>query len=126
LPSEWSLLADTVEGLAEGISGQPKFADDTVYNTKVLYNPNTGLETSTLHYYWVSSKTVLPANNPNRRISAATIEGFINNPIGSGIPFVGILGADKFLAYNLTAAIGTDTALINVEYAKIKYTRIII
>ena len=24
LPSEWSLLADTVEGLAQGISGQPK------------------------------------------------------------------------------------------------------
>ena len=120
LPSEWSLLADTVEGLAEGISGQPKFADNTVYNTKILYNPNTGLETGTLYYYWVSSKTILPTNNSIRRISAAAIEGFIDNPIGSGIPFVGILGPDKFLAYNLTAIIGTDTALVNVEYTKNK------
>jgi len=120
LPSEWSLLADTVEGLVEGISGQPKFADDTVYNTKILYNPNTGLTTGTLYYYWVSSKTLLPANNPNRRISASAIEDFINNPIGSGIPFVGILGTDKFLAYNFPAVIGTDTALINVEYTKNK------
>jgi hypothetical protein len=120
LPSEWSLLADTVDGLAEGISGQPKFADDTVYNTKVLYNPNTGLATGTLYYYWVASKTILPSNNPNRRIAAASIRDFIDNPIGSGTPFIGILGSDKFLAYNLTSVVNTDTALINFEYTKTK------
>ena len=117
LPSEWSILADTVEGLVEGISGQPKFIDDTVFNTKVFYNPNTGLETSTMYYYWVKSKTTIPST-PGRKISAASIKAAIDNPIGTGTPFVAIIGVDKFLAYNLPSVISTDTALINFEYVK--------
>jgi Fe-S cluster assembly iron-binding protein IscA len=117
LPSEWSILADTVEGLVEGISGQPKFADDTVFNTKVFYNPNTGLETGTIYYYWVKSKATLP-ETAGRKVSAASIKTAIDNPIGSGIPFIAVIGVDKFLAYNLPAAISTNTALINFEYVK--------
>jgi hypothetical protein len=117
LPSEWSILADTVEGLVEGISGQPKFADDSVFNTKVFYNPNTGLETNTLYYYWVKSKATLPTT-AGRKLSAAAIKTAINSPISTGIPFIAVIGVDKFLAYNLPAAISTDTALINFEYVK--------
>ncbi len=117
LPSEWSILADTVEGLAEGISGQPKFIDDTVYNTKVFFNPNTGLATSTLHYYWVKSKTTLPSL-AQRKISASAIQSAIANPIGTGAAFMAVIGEDKFLAYNLPTVINTDTALINFEYIK--------
>jgi hypothetical protein len=118
LPSEWSILADTVEGLVENISGQPKFADDTVYNTKVFYNPNTGIETGTMYYYWVKTKTTIPHNNTTRRISAAAIAEYIRNPIGTGIPFISIIDTDKFLAYNFLASINTDTVLLNFEYAK--------
>ena len=32
LPSEWAALADTNEGLAEGISGQPLYPNDDVYS----------------------------------------------------------------------------------------------
>ena len=117
LPSEWSILADTVEGLAEGISGQPKFVDDTVYNTKILYNSGTGLPTGTKYYYWVKSKTIVPSGT-DRKLSAASIADCINNPIGTSIPFIGILGTDKFLAYNLTSVISTNTALLNIEYTK--------
>jgi hypothetical protein len=42
LPSRWAALADTTEGLAEGISGQPLYADNSVYSVKVLTNPATG------------------------------------------------------------------------------------
>jgi len=40
LPSEWSLVADTNEGLAVGISGQPLYPDDSTYNSKEFYDTN--------------------------------------------------------------------------------------
>lgn len=115
LPSEWSLLADTVEGLAEGISGQPKNPDNTVYNTKVLINPTTGNTTGTLYYYWVKNKNTLPEGT-NRRIATASINSYISNPIGTGIPFVAILDADKFAFYNFKSILNSDTARLNIEY----------
>jgi Fe-S cluster assembly iron-binding protein IscA len=115
LPSEWSILADTVEGLAEGISGQPKNADDTVYNVKILTNPSTGNPTNTLYYYWVKNKTTLPTN-ADRRMSVASISSYISNPIGTGIPFVAILDTDKFAFYNFKSVLNSDTAKINIEF----------
>lgn len=115
LPSEWSLLADTTEGLVEGISGQPKYPDDSVFNTKVIINPNTGDTTATKYYYWVKNKTTIP-NSANRKISVSAITNYINNPIGTGLPFIAAIDKNKFLAYNLPSLISSDTALLNVEY----------
>jgi hypothetical protein len=117
LPSEWSILADTVPGLAEGISGQPKFADDTVYNTKVLYNPTTGATTSTLYYFWVKNKTTIPANK-DRRVSISSIASYISNPVGTGIPFVALVDSDKLAFYNFASVISSDTVSVNIEYHK--------
>jgi len=117
LPSEWSLVADTVEGLAEGISGQPKYSNDLAYNTKEIFNPNTGQPTGTLYYFWVKNKSVLPYNK-DRRVSTSTIASYINNPIGAGLPYISFIDKDKFLLYNFTSILSGDTALINVEYNK--------
>jgi hypothetical protein len=117
LPSEWSILADTVGGLAEGISGQPKHADDTVYNTKVLYNPNTGRATSTLYYFWVKNKTVLPSDK-RRTVSVSTIASYISNPVGTGIPFVALVDADKLAFYNFSSVVSGNSVLVNIEYNK--------
>jgi len=115
LPSEWALIADTVEGLAEGISGQPKHPDDSVYNTKILYNPNTGLEVGTKYYFWVKGKTTLPENF-SRKISISSITNYISDPIGTGLPFIALIDKDKVLAYNITSIMNSDTALLNIEY----------
>jgi len=118
LPSEWSILADTTEGLAEGISGQPKYPNNSVYNTKQIFNPNTGQEVGTKYYYWVKNKTTLPSFELGRRMPAASVADMINNPIGSNIPFISIIAADKFLAYNIRNILTTDRTLLNVEYNK--------
>ena len=118
LPSEWAAVADTNEGLAEGISGQPLYPNNDVYTVKELYSPATGLATSTLYYYWVKNKVNAPENMPSRRISAASVASYISNPGGSGVAFVSIMGADKFLAYNFNSIISTDTALLNIQYYK--------
>ena len=118
LPSEWAAVADTNEGLAEGISGQPLYPNNDVYTVKELYSSATGLATGTLYYYWVKNKVNPPEGIPSRRISAASVSSYISNPGGSGVAFISLLGADKFLAYNFNSVISTDTALINIQYHK--------
>jgi hypothetical protein len=117
LPNEWSALADTNEGIVEGISGQPLHPNNDVYTVKVLYNAVTGQPTSTLYYYWVKNKVIVPTSADNRSISAASVASLISNPSGSGIAFIAFIDTDKFLAYNFPNVL-SDTALINIEYKK--------
>lgn len=117
LPSQWANLADTVEGLALGISGVPKYADNSVLSTKVLYNTTTGEETETLYYFWVKNKTTIPTV-AGRRTSARAVADLISVPESSGIPFVTLLDEDKFLLYNIESSIDSDSASINIEYSK--------
>jgi hypothetical protein len=118
LPNEWSALADTNEGLAEGISGQPLYPNNDVYAVKVFYNALTGAATSARYYYWVRNKVTIPENDPTRRISAAGITTLINNPAGTGSTFISLIAADKFLAYNFESVLSSDTALLNIQYRK--------
>jgi hypothetical protein len=116
LPSEWSALADTAEGLAEHISGQPLYPNDNVYCIKVLYNPTTGLSTGTKYYYWVKSTTLVPDNVQARKISAAEIASNITNPMLANLPMISFIDSNKILLSNCYEAISVDTVSVNVEY----------
>lgn len=116
LPSEWSLIADSVEGLSNNISGQPLFTDDTVYSVKELYNSSTGLTTGTLYYYWVKNTKIIPANVYFRKLSAYDVSALIESPATSGTSFISLVDTDKFLAYNFDSLISSDYAVINIEY----------
>jgi len=70
-----------------------------------------------LYYYWVKNKTVLP-NTKDRTVSASTIASYISNPVGTGIPYIALIDNDKFLFYNFSSIVSSDTALINIEYNK--------
>ena len=118
LPSEWSAVADTNEGVAEGISGQPLYPNNDVYAIKELYNESTGQLSGTLYYYWVKNKTTVPENKIGRRISAASVASYINNPGGTGIAFISIIDADKFLFHNVHSILSVDAASINIQYTK--------
>ena len=118
LPSEWSALADTNEGLAEGISGQPLYPNNNVYTVKEFYNEVTGEISGSLYFYWVKSKTTIPVNDPSRSLSAATVASAINAPANTGIPFLAIVDKDKFLAYNFDSVITSDTVSLNIEHRK--------
>ena len=118
LPSEWSILADTNEGLASGISGQPMYPDDNVMSVKELYHPITGVITDTYYYYWVKNNAIVPDNVVGRRISAFAVASAIRNPVGTGSAFVGLCGKESILAYNFASVISTETALLNLVYFK--------
>jgi hypothetical protein len=118
LPSEWAALADTNEGLAESISGQPLYPNDDVYTIKELYNTTSGTLTETLYYYWVKNTVILPKGIPGRRIPCAEVSSLITNPSNSGNAFIALIDSDKFLAYNFKSVMTSDTALLNIQYLK--------
>lgn len=118
LPSEWSAVADTVDGLANGISGQPLYPNDDVYSQKIRFNPLTQQPTETRYYYWITASTVVPSNLPNRHISAAEVAQLISRPESSGRVLMSAIDSDKFIIHNLKSAINGETALINIEFVK--------
>lgn len=115
LPVDWNKLADTTAGIAKNISGTPLYGND-VYSVKEFINTTTGVISGTKYYFWVKNKTIVPQNVSGRSISAANVATLIENPSSSGSPFVAIIDADKFLAYNVNPLITGDSALVNIEY----------
>jgi hypothetical protein len=116
LPSEWSVLADTNEGLQLGVSGQPLYADDTVYSVKEFLNVNTGLVTETKYYFWVKNKVTVPENILGRQISAGEVASLINNPSTLGNTYIALADADKIFFYNYKNIVSDNISILNLEY----------
>jgi hypothetical protein len=114
-PTQWAKLADTVDGLANNISGQPAYGN-AAYSVKVFTNPATGQQYGTKYYFWVKGKTIIPQNVPGRRIAASDVASLIANPASSGTPIIAIIDTDKFVGYNLSTLVTGDSALFNIEY----------
>jgi len=117
LPSQWAELADTTEGIAAGISGQPKHPDDSVYCFKQEFNPNNGQVSGVKYFYWVKNSTIVPTSS-FRKISAAEVASIIINPLISSRPLLALIDSNKLLAYNFDSVITGDIALLNLEYVK--------
>lgn len=117
LPSEWAALADTNEGIAEGISGQPLYPNNDVYTIKQLFNSSTGELTETKYFYWVKNKVTLP-NNESRKISAASVTSLISNPIGSGKAFVNFISSNAIVANNFNSIVSSDKFYLNIQRYK--------
>lgn len=116
LPSEWSVLADTTEGLQQDISGQPLYPDDTVYAVKTVLNTVTGAATETRYGYWVRNKTNAPKDVVGRSISASTVSSLISSPGTVGNALVALIDKNKFLFYNITSIANSDQIILNIEY----------
>jgi hypothetical protein len=114
LPSEWSQIADTVAGLSQGISGQPKYANDSVYSIKQVYNSATS-SFENRYYFWVKNKVTLP-DVKNRRISADQITSIISNPTLYGLKYAAIIGQDSFALSNVGDMLIDDRIHINLTY----------
>lgn len=99
LPSEWATLADTTEGLSKGISGQPRFSDNSVISVKQVYDTVTNSFTN-IYYYWVKNKTIKPSAK-NRRMSAYDVAAAIADPKAYGIKFASIISPNAITLSNL-------------------------
>ena len=115
LPTEWDATADTVEGLADGISGQTKYGDDS-YVIANIYDPIIGTF-SNKYYYWVKNKKTLPVSEV-RKISAFDVTLLIQDPAGQGYRFVAFYENNKFGLYNVRNLIQDENIVLHVEWKK--------
>ena len=113
LPSEWNQLADTDTGLAQGISGQPKFADDSVYSVKQVYDSVTD-SFSNFYFYWVKNKATVPAGVANRRASAYDVSQIIVDPTSYGLQYIGIISPSAISIANISTSLIEDRININI------------
>jgi hypothetical protein len=112
LPSEWAIEADTAAGLAKGISGQPRFVDNSVISVKQVYDPVTNSFTN-VYYYWVKNKTVKPTKK-NRRLSSYDVATAIADPKAYGLSFAAVIDSHAIMLSNLGSVPVENTVSINI------------
>ena len=106
LPSQWSSQSDTITGLTQGISGQPKYPDDSSVAVKQTYDPITDT-LSNYYYYWVKNTVIVPGN-ASRRISAYQVASIIADPVAYGLQYATPISADAITIANIGAVpVGT-------------------
>lgn len=113
LPSEWDALADTEEGLTEGISGTSKYGD-LAYVVRENYD-SIGKTFKNVYYFWVKNKVTVP-NVDFRKISASDVSVYISDPKSKGVKYVAILGSNQFSLVNCKELIADRKVAINFRY----------
>ena len=113
LPSQWSTLADTTDGLIQGISGQPKYPDNSVVSVTQYYNPSTGAATN-VYYYWVKNTVILP-NVSNRKVPANIVSSLIFDPAAFGQKFISILSKNAISVSNLKNTLRANDIYLNMS-----------
>lgn len=114
LPSEWSSQADTAEGLANNVSGQPKFSDNSVLSVKQIYNSITN-SFGNYYYYWVKNTVLIP-NVKNRRISAYQVASMIADPTSYGYKFISFISKDALTLANIGGYLVSNRIDLNIAY----------
>jgi hypothetical protein len=114
LPNQWATIADTVDGLSQGISGQPKFGqDNAVMSVKQVYNSITNAFEN-VYYYWVKNKTTIP-NVYSRTTSAYDIANLIANPKAQGVKYATILSPNAVALVNCKPSLKSNSIHLNIE-----------
>lgn len=117
LPTQWAAQADTNDGLTNGISGQPKYPDNSVVSVKQVFNNVTGAFEN-VYYYWVKNKATIP-NNPNRRLSSFQVASAIADPASFGLKFVEILSADSIALANVQPTLIDNRISVSIVFDNI-------
>ena len=120
LPSQWSSIADTNNGLSQGISGQPKYPDNSVISVQQYYNPTTG-STTNVYYYWVKNKATLP-NSKERQLSSSEVARLIYDPASLGTKYISIIAPNAIVATNISHALIEDRIYLNIAKDDINNT----
>lgn len=116
-PSEWASKADTSEGLVKGISGQPKYVDNSVISVKQVLNTVTGAFEN-VYYFWVKNKTVVP-DKVNRRISALEVSRLIADPVAYGLRICEIISTNSITLSNVQSLLVGQNISLNMIYDEI-------
>lgn len=114
LPSEWAIQADTNDGLTRGISGQPKYPDNSVLSVKQVFN-NVTNSFENVYYFWVKNKVTIP-EIIDRRISSLQVASIIADPAANGIRFAEILSESSIAFANVQPILVNDRINANISF----------
>jgi hypothetical protein len=103
LPTQWAAIADTHQGLAAGMSGQPKFSDNNTISLKQIWDPISN-SFSNFYYYWVKNKITVP-EGIDRKTSAYNVAALIADPKGQGIKFVAPIAENALMLTNMQGSV---------------------
>ena len=118
LPSEWDLRSDTPQGLANNLSGQPAYADNTAYSVKAKYDSTTDTFVN-YYYYWVKNSVFLQPRNKSvvdRKNTTAFIRNIIENPLSSGQKFFAVSNTNTLITFNVKETLSNSNVILNVDY----------
>ena len=108
-PSEWREIADSEDGLSNGISGIPKYNNDT-YVLKKKYD-SILQSFSNLYYFWVKNKKTLPTVK-ERQVTSYDVTQYISDPRLFGYKYVELQSPNRYVINNSLLDIkGRDTIL---------------
>ena len=117
LPSEWTELSVTQQGIALGVSGTPKYDDNTKV-TKNIYNRTTG-GFETRYYYWVKNRVTAPIL-PNRNLPVIEVANIINDPQSYGIKSLQLLSRNAMSVSNIKTTLDDSNVFFNIQYRNIE------
>ena len=113
LPSEWDNLADSESGIAAGVSGTSRYGDG-VYAQRLKWDP-IAKTSKAKYYYWVANKRVVPSR-PNRKITAFDVKRLIEDPVGQGYKFAGLMAKDRYVLFNCEPLLSGNNVAFNLRY----------
>jgi hypothetical protein len=117
LPERWATEADTEAGLAQNISGIPKYTDNSAYSTKQIYSPVSDLFYN-VYYFWVKNTVIVP-NRQGRKTSAYDVSLLISDPKLYGLKFIQPLANDALGVINVKGDLINNRILLNVQVDEI-------
>lgn len=121
LPSIWDELADTEEGLTEGISGQSRYGD-SVYSVQQQYDVISQSFRS-VYYFWVKNKVLVPPV-AGRTLSANSVANLIADPRAQGYKFVNFVAPNAVSFVNCADVLIDKQINANIRYWKIDNTEL--
>jgi hypothetical protein len=113
MPNQWSAIADTNAGLAQNISGQPKFPSNSVLSIKQVYNATTNALTN-VYYFWVKNKITIP-QVPGRSMSAYDVSQLIANPKSQGMKYISLIANNAVSLTNMKPGVIGNTINLNID-----------
>jgi len=95
---------------SRGLSGTPKFVDDSFYTESTIVDIETGL-LKTKYYFWVENKIT---EIPKRNISIAAIKNIIEHPENQDVPYAVILDNNSLGLYNCSRYLSGSELILKI------------
>ena len=116
LPSEWLELSVTQQGQSAGVSGTPKYNDDTLVQKNIYNFTSGGFETR--YYYWVKNTVAVP-DVKNRDLPAVEVANIINDPKTYGIKSIQLLSKNAISVSNVKTTLDDKDVFLSVQYSNV-------